>query len=171
MTEPKPKNPRGRPRKLDHKTVTADATIGRTIWQLAHWGFVLGRVGEDAVLAVVADQAAKVLGRADTRGRALSIERIEQIYEAWLATAPSGWKTAPIGLRNPSGISIQWRQNTRPHGKSLIELTNDLLVNGGQTTFVTPGTFAPLGDPVLTQGKFDIYEKTRLRFSGDRPKN
>lgn len=140
--------PRGRPPK-NQATKNADLTIGKTIWQLQKWGFSLRR----RILPEVARQAAEILKRTNSDGGALSAEYLEDLYEAWLITAPSGWNGAngqviPLAkLRRPSTVQTDYRAASVPKDKTLVELVENLLKNAGTTTFAVPRW---LGDPVLT---------------------
>ncbi|MCW5645132.1 MAG: hypothetical protein KIT63_23775 [Rhodoferax sp.] len=149
------KRPRGRPRSAHN--AEADATIGRTVWQLVRWGYRLRR----QVLPAVAAGGRIVLQRTDSNGLALSSQRIEQIYESWAATTMSGWVGVPFAqLRSPSSYSTEWRVQCRPHGKRFNELVLDLLQNKGKSTIRPPGR---VGDPVFTRDAHEEIERTRPR--------
>lgn len=141
---------RGRP-KTAGEQLRADMTIGRTVWQLMHWGFKLRSV----VLPLVARNARAVLGRNCSDGLPLSVERIEQIYERWASNTPSGWvrNGSPItfaSIKKPSVYMLDWRESTRPKGKTLDELANALLKNEGYSPYVQHGPAGGYGDPQLT---------------------
>ncbi|BAO29374.1 hypothetical protein [Sulfuritalea hydrogenivorans] len=86
MTMPNPKR-RGRPRSSSSpQTAAADSAIGRSVYQLASWGYPLRSRGDGAgACEVVALEARRILNRADSDGRALGPDRVEQIFESWFS--------------------------------------------------------------------------------------
>jgi len=149
------KRPRGRPRNT--RTAAADDAIGRTVWQLLRWGYKLRR----QVLPAVATGAKEVLQRTDSAGLALSGQRVEQIYEAWAARAPSGWRGFTVAqLRKPSDYWTDWRILHRPSNRHLHELARELLANEGLWTHPVPKY---VGDPVFTRQVADEIDRTRPR--------
>lgn len=136
------------------------------MWQLLWWGFAL----REQVAPVVAKHAAAILGRTDSEGRPLSAERIEQIYEAWAALEPSGWKDSKrpggvmLGARKPVGTRKEWRESKRPPG-TVSQLAEALLREEGRHSW--GGLPYGVGDAPMTAGAAVDYERIRPRFHGD----
>lgn len=77
--------PRGRPSLIEDPNATrADEVIAWTVYRLLMMGFALrSRNSTPGVAEVVAKEALVMLKRADSYGKALGPDRIEQIFESW----------------------------------------------------------------------------------------
>lgn len=139
---------RGRPRVEESpKTVAADQVIGRTIWNLAIWGFPIRSRGEtQGACEVVGLKARHILDRVDGNGVALGPDRIEQIFEKWFKQEKERRAAAHLWP-----LSERWRYtkesltDRRPDSRLSIEdYAERLLKNGGQ--WDGPRPFLPSGD-------------------------
>lgn len=122
---------RGRPpNKASPARRQIDATIGKTIWTLACWGFPLRR----RVYPLVGVLARTVLGLKDSAGRALGPDRIEQIFEDWHSVSEyrHGRPWMRYTLR-----SLEVRQPVC--GFTLEQVAEALLRDGGEWLHVDPG--------------------------------
>lgn len=147
------KKRRGRPRAhSDPRTAAADATIGRTVWQLLSWGYTMRSRGlKPGVCEAVGTAARDVLRRGDSAGRALGPDRVEQIFNAWLPTSESGIRYRPL-QKIWTRITKDSLIARRPHRGSLDDHARTLLEHGGRWPFGLP---LMLGEDVLTQKAYD----------------
>lgn len=167
MTEQKRRGRRPRS-EASPKTAAADQVIGRTVWNLVIWGFPMRRRGEyPGVCEVVGLKARQAIDRADSDGKAIGPDRIEQIFEAWFKQEQI---TRRAERRWP--LSERWRytkdslSDRRPDKRlSLDEYADLLLKNGGN--WDGPRPLLPSGDLVLTPKAESILgpvPKIKVRF-------
>lgn len=163
------KRKRGRPRTdASPRRAAVDQAIGATVYALLCWGFPLrSRHTKPGVAEVVGRLARDVLPGARELGLNLGPDRVEQIFEAWHAEAPSGWR-GPDGLplkgmlpkpwltvqlepKKPSqGAGLVDRRPNWPvggRGASLADFARELLIHGGKWPHGAPQY---LGDGALT---------------------
>lgn len=165
MTTDEPRK-RGRPPvSSDPHRAEAYQTIGRAVWQLMAWGFDL----RQQVAPAVARSAAEVLKVQNADGLPLSSVRIEQIYEQWRKTAPSGWVRGgvPIPLsavRPPSDYSVGWRRGQKPYGYPLTRLAGILLNHQGEwPNEKKVPAWLKSGDPVFVNKVQAWIDENQLR--------
>jgi hypothetical protein len=109
---------RGRPVNADNPELAAkDDRIGWAVYELMWYGFP-----QDKACECVGRLAAKILGRTDSYGLPLSVERIEQLCEAWVKRQRTPLKR--------SFIARSWLVYSRPKPWTLQEYTRYLLVCG-----------------------------------------
>ena len=106
----------------------ADATIGKTVHALLRWGFSIRRCGHRPGVAEVVGLLAQAAGRADK----LSEERVEQLYEAWLADGlPASLARLRRRAHSHTRQAKPWRRRFVPRGHTLKTCAEKLLRNGG----------------------------------------
>lgn len=164
-----PKRKRGRPRTdASPRRAAVDQVIGATVYRLLCWGFPLrSRHTKPGVAEVVGRLARDVLPGAKELGLNLGPDRVEQIFEAWHAEAPSGWRgldgqplkgmlprpwmTVQLEPKSPrQGAGLMDRRPYWPVGgrrASLVEFARELLIHGGKWPHGVPKY---LGDDALT---------------------
>ena len=103
--------------------------IGKTVHALLCWGFSIRRCGHRPGVAEVVGLLAQAAGRADKRGG----ERVEQLYEAWLANGlPASLARLRRRAHSHTHQAKAWRRLFVPRGHTLKTCAEKLLRNGGE---------------------------------------